>query len=199
MCCLFSPCLTPADGNQCRGNLPYSALRSQQVELCSGVSRVLDFEADAKMVKVFANLGCYGRDTGTSADDKKICGFLSITVRIDSRHMHIPGFGCRSSNTPQAPLGTSHCFFAFSSVPLIFPSTSPSFIHGRHRNASPPMRKRPLPLTRIWLFSANPSPVHASIEVAGAAVLRRTSSAPKSVCVSSSLFGPRSRDFGGLD
>lgn len=34
--------------------------------------------------------------------------------------------------------------------------------------------------------------------VAGAAVLRRTSSAPKSVCVSSSLLGPRSRVLGGL-
>jgi hypothetical protein len=36
-----------------------------------------------------------------------------------------------------------------------------------------------------------------SIEVAGAAVLRRTSSALKSVCVSSVLAGPRSRDLGG--
>jgi hypothetical protein len=41
--------------------------------------------------------------------------------------------------------------------------------------------------------------VQASIAVAGVAVFRRTSSALKSVWVSSLLFGPRSRDFGGLD
>lgn len=35
--------------------------------------------------------------------------------------------------------------------------------------------------------------------VAGATVLRKTSRAPKSVCVSSSDLGPRSRDLGGLD
>lgn len=52
---------------------------------------------------------------------------------------------------------------------------------------------------RIRLFRANPSLVQASIAVAGVAVFRRTSSALKSVWVSSLLFGPRSRDFGGLD
>ena len=35
--------------------------------------------------------------------------------------------------------------------------------------------------------------------VAGAAVFLSTSSALKSVCVSSSLLGPRSRDLGGRD
>jgi hypothetical protein len=52
---------------------------------------------------------------------------------------------------------------------------------------------------RILLFSANPSDVHASMPVAGGAVLRRTSSSLKSVCVSSLDFGPRSRDFGGAE
>jgi hypothetical protein len=57
----------------------------------------------------------------------------------------------------------------------------------------------PLPLSRTWLFSAKPSDVHASIEVAGAMVLRSTSSAEKSVCVSSFDLGPRSRDLGGCE
>lgn len=52
---------------------------------------------------------------------------------------------------------------------------------------------------RIRLFKANPSLVQASMAVAGVAVFRRTSSALKSVWVSSLLFGPRSRDFGGRD
>jgi hypothetical protein len=121
----------------------------------------------------------------------------------------VPGFGHTSSNTPQTPLCTSHCPFAFVKRPAILPSpcppsvTVPSFLpaatHGRHLNASPPTNSSPLPLTRIWLFNAKPSLVQASIEVAGAAVLRKTSRAPKSVCVSSSLFGPRSRDLGGFD
>ena len=57
----------------------------------------------------------------------------------------------------------------------------------------------PQSVMRIWLFSAKPSLVHASMDVAGATVLRSTSRAPKSVCVSSSDLGPRSRVLGGLD
>ena len=125
------------------------------------------------------------------------------------RKLHIPGFGYTSSNTPQAPSGTSHWPLAFSNFPVIasspvppsaiVPSLRPSRSHGRHLNASPPTSRIPLPLMRIWLFSAKPSLVQASIDVAGAAVLRSTSRALKSVCVSSSLFGPRSRVLGGLD
>jgi hypothetical protein len=78
-------------------------------------------------------------------------------------------------------------------------AASPSRTHGRHRNASPPTSSSPQPLTRVLLLRAKPSSVQASMDVAGGAVLRRTSSALKSVCVSSSDLGPRSCDFGGRD
>jgi hypothetical protein len=112
-----------------------------------------------------------------------------------------PGLGQHSSRTPQTPASTSHCPLTFNSFPVIASSASflSSLDHGRHRNASPPINNMPLPLMRIWLFSANPSPVHASMLVAGATVFRRTSRAEKSVCVSSFDLGPRSRDFGGCD
>lgn len=122
---------------------------------------------------------------------------------------NVPGFGYNNSNTPQACSGTSHCPFAFSNLPVIasspvppsakVPSFLPSRSHGFHRYASPPIKRMPHPLMRIWLLSAKPSPVQASMDVAGATVFRRTSRALKSVCVSSSLFGPRSRVLGGLD
>lgn len=68
---------------------------------------------------------------------------------------------------------------------------------GRHVNASPPRRRTPDPsVVRMPLFRWKPSVVQASMLVAGAVVLRRTSRAPKSVCVSSVLAGPRSWDFG---
>jgi hypothetical protein len=122
---------------------------------------------------------------------------------------NIPGFGYNNSSTPQACSCTSHCPLAFNSLPVIAsspvppPATVPSFLpslsHGFHRYASPPIRRMPHPLMRIWLFSAKPSPVQASIDVAGATVFRSTSRALKSVWVSSLLLGPRSRDLGGLD
>jgi hypothetical protein len=79
------------------------------------------------------------------------------------------------------------------------PSTSPSFAHGHHRNASPPSNNIPLPLSRTWLLSEKPSDVQASMEVAGAMVFRSTSSSEKSVCVSSFDLGPRSRVLGGCE
>ena len=69
---------------------------------------------------------------------------------------------------------------------------------GRHVKASPPSNSMPDPsVVRMPLFRWKPKVVQASMLVAGAAVLRRTSRAPKSVCVSSVLAGPRSWDLGG--
>ena len=121
------------------------------------------------------------------------------------------GFGHARSSTPQACLSTSHCPLLFCSFPPmlitplssspaapepIVPSFLPALTHGRHLNASPPKSSTPDPVTFRPLLSAKPSFMHESMAVVGAGVLPSTFNAPKSVCVSSLLVGPRSFVFG---
>jgi hypothetical protein len=117
------------------------------------------------------------------------------------------GFGHTRSKAPQAILSASHCPFAFFNFPLmldtpftsppaapspIVPSFLPGRTHGRHLKASPPTSMTPAPVMRSPLFNAKPSSMHASMPVVGGGMPPKTSSAPKSVCVSSLLVGPRS-------
>jgi hypothetical protein len=118
---------------------------------------------------------------------------LSIHSLLPVPMISRSGFGYSMSSSPNMDGSMLRMPVLESSEPMV--EEGPQ---GRHVNASPPSSSMPDPsVVRMPLFRWKPKVVQASILVAGAAVLRRTSRAPKSVCVSSVDAGPRSCDLGG--